>query len=426
MSILLPSKPRQLSNNVITKNVTNLANQDSGLYIFDDNSPNSNIILKTNDKVGIYISDTQRIGININTSPIKRLVINDELGESIRLVYNRESENKYADINIDSHGSLILKTNNNQYVNFVNDSNSLLTNIKINGDILYANATQLNYNTITNPGTAENNKVIVLDLDKNISGINILETDTINSNYLNLNNTLTLNTNSINYCLHVINNSGNCLKLQKDDKFTIFNILSSGILNIYNSQNIIEFLSDKNDSLIYPIQLTTQNNLNNTGIGIKFNTYNNNNIKRNMSSIDTIITNNQNNEENSIIKFNNMNNGNLINTVTIRNDGYILCNTVMELSDKRTKDIMDKSNSEESLEKICKINTYNFTYKNDFKKKIHKGIIAQELYEIIPSAIHIEYTNEINDLHTVSNKELIGYLIDSIKALNYKIENLNI
>ena len=121
-----------------------------------------------------------------------------------------------------------------------------------------------------------------------------------------------------------------------------------------------------------------------------------------------------------------MNNGNLINTVTIRNDGYILCNTVMELSDKRTKDIMDKSNSEESLEKICKINTYNFTYKNDFKKKIHKGIIAQELYEIIPSAIHIEYTNEINDLHTVSNKELIGYLIDSIKALNYKIENLNI
>jgi hypothetical protein len=425
MSILLPSKPRQLSNNVTNNNITNLVRDDSGLYIIDDNSPNTHIALKTNNKIGIYISDTQRIGININTSPIKRLVINDELGESIRLVYNKDVENKYADINVDSNGSLILKTNNNQYVNFVNDSNDSLTNIKINGDILYANATQLNYNTITTPGTAENNKVIVLNRDKNISGINILETDTINTNYLNLNNTLTLNTNSINYCLHIKNDSGNCLKLQNDEEFTIFNIPSSGILNIYNSQNIIEFLSDKNNSLIYPIQLTTENNLNNTGIGIKFNTYNNDNIKRNMSSIETIITNNQNNSENSIIKFNNMNNGSLINTVTIRNDGYILCNTVMELSDRRAKYIMNTSNSEESLEKLCKINTYNFMYKNDSKKKMHKGIIAQELHEIIPSAVHIEYTNEINDLYTVSNKELIGYLIDSIKALKYKIDNLN-
>jgi hypothetical protein len=425
MSILLPSKPRQLSNNITNNNITNLVNDDSGLYIIDDNSPNTHVALKTNNKIGIYISDTQRIGININTSPTKRLVINDELGESIRLVYNKDVENKYADINVDSNGSLILKTNNNQYVNFVNESNGSLTNIKINGDILYANATQLNYNTITTPGTAENNKVIVLNTDKNISGINILETDTINTNYLNLNNTLTLNTNSINYCLHIKNDSGNCLKLQNDEEFTIFNIPSSGILNIYNSQNIIEFLSDKNNSLIYPIQLTTENNLNNTGIGIKFNTYNNDNIKRNMSSIETIITNNQNNSENSIIKFNNMNNGSLINTVTIRNDGYILCNTVMELSDRRTKYIMNTSNSEESLEKLCKINTYNFMYKNDSKKKMHKGIIAQELHEIIPSAVHIEYTNEINDLYTVSNKELIGYLIDSIKALKYKIDNLN-
>jgi hypothetical protein len=141
-----------------------------------------------------------------------------------------------------------------------------------------------------------------------------------------------------------------------------------------------------------------------------------------MSSIETIITNNQNNLENSIIRFNNRNDGILTNTVTIRNDGYILCNTLMELSDLRTKNIIKKSNSIDSLNKICQINTYDFVYKNDNTKKIHKGIIAQEIYEIIPSAINIESNNEFTNLYTISNKELIGYLIDAIKELKYQID----
>lgn len=422
MSILLPSKPKQLSNNVgggNTNNTTiaNLAVDDSIISIKDDNTPQTNISLKTNNKIGIYISDTQRIGINIDTSPTKRLVINDELGETIRLVYNKNLQNKFTDINVDSGGSLLFKTYDNQFVNFINDANNNITNIKINDNPLFASANQLNY-TIVTPGIADSDKAIVLDNSKSITGINSMTLDD-----LILNNSFNINTNSLNYALTIKNDNGTCLKLQNENNFSIFNIPSSGILNIYNSSNIIEILSDKNNSLIYPIQLTTENNLNNTGIGIKFNTYNNNNIKRNMSSIETIITNNQNNSENSIIKFNNMNNGNLTNTVTIRNDGYILCNTLMELSDRRTKYIISNSNFEESLERIAKINTYNFMYKNDSKKIIHKGLIAQELYEIIPSAIHIENTSELKDLYTISNKELMGYLIDCIKALKYKIEN---
>jgi hypothetical protein len=143
-----------------------------------------------------------------------------------------------------------------------------------------------------------------------------------------------------------------------------------------------------------------------------------------MSTIETIITNNQDNYENSIIKFNNMNNGNLNNTVTIRNDGYILCNTLMELSDSRTKYILGTSNFDDSLKKICNINTYNFKYINDSKNIIHKGVIAQELHKIIPSAVNIEKTNNFDDLHTVSNKELIGYLIDCVKALKNEIEKI--
>jgi hypothetical protein len=415
MSVLLPNKPTKVTIDVGTPLSSNTAIGDSGISIYDNNSPNTNITLKTNNKPALYISDTQRIGINISSNPTKRLVINDELGETIRLIYDNTN---YADININSEGSLLFKTYNNQYINLINDTNKPI--LKINNVLVEASAEQLNYNKITYLGIAEAKKALILDSGKSISGIENFST----ANAF-INNKLVLDTNTFDYTIDIKNNKGNCLKLQNlHNQYTTFRMLDSGILNIYNSTNIIEILSDKNNNLIYPIQITTENNLNNTGIGIKFNTYNDNNIKRNMSTIETIITNNQDNYENSIIKFNNMNNGNLNNTVTIRNDGYILCNTLMELSDSRTKYILGTSNFDDSLKKICNINTYNFKYINDSKNIIHKGVIAQELHKIIPSAVNIEKTNNFDDLHTVSNKELIGYLIDSIKALKNEIEKI--
>jgi hypothetical protein len=415
MSVLLPNKPTKVTIDVGTPLRSNTVIGDSGISIYDNNSPNTNITLKTNNKSALYISDTQRIGINISSNPTKRLVINDELGETIRLIYDNTN---YADININSEGSLLFKTYNNQYINLINDTNKPI--LKINNVLVEASAEQLNYNKITYLGIAEAKKALILDSGKSISGIENFST----ANAF-INNKLVLDTNTFDYTIDIKNNKGNCLKLQNlHNQYTTFRMLDSGILNIYNSTNIIEILSNKNNNLIYPIQITTENNLNNTGIGIKFNTYNDNNIKRNMSTIETIITNNQDNYENSIIKFNNMNNGNLNNTVTIRNDGYILCNTLMELSDSRTKYILGTSNFDDSLKKICNINTYNFKYINDSKNIIHKGVIAQELYKIIPSAVNIEKTNNFDDLHTVSNKELIGYLIDSIKALKNEIEKI--
>ena len=424
MSLLLPSKPRQFSNNVSTNTISNLVTDDSGIYIADTNTGNTSISLNTNNKLGLFINKDQRIGMNTHASSTKRLIINDENGQTVRLMYNREIQNRYADIDMSSEGSLLLKTNNNQYIDFINESNNSVTNIKLNGNILYANAAQLNYNTVATLGIAEPNKAVILDNNKSISGINSFSVDTLYTNTFGINNTLELNTNSPNYCLVLSNDQGNCLKLINNNNYSLFNLNTSGILKIYNNQNIIEILSDNNNDIIYPLELTTENNVNNTGIGIKFNTYNDNNIKTNMSSIETIITNNENSNENSILKFNNMNNGSLTNTVTIRNDGYILCNTLMELSDARTKQIIKRSDSSESLNKICQIKTYEFIYNADTKQQIHKGIIAQELFKIIPSAIHIEQNNELNDLYTVSNKELIGYLIDSIKELKYQLDGI--
>ena len=420
MSLLLPSKPRQFSNNISTNTISNLVTDDSGVYITDTNANDTSVVLKTNNKIGLLINNEQNVGINTEALSNKRLVINDELGRTIRLIYDRDNNNRYVDIDINSNGSLLLKTNNNQYIDFINESNNLITNIKLNGDILYATAEQLNYNTITNLGIAEPNKSIILDNNKSISGINSLSVDALYTNTFGINNTLELNTNSSNYCLVLSNEHGNCLKLQNDIYFSLINLDSFGTLKIYTNENIIEILSDNNNDIIYPMQLTTENYLNNTGIGIKFNLYNNNNIKINMSSIETIITNNQNNNENSIMKFKIMNNGTLTDTVIFRNDGYILCNTLMELSDARVKKIIKRSNSLDSLNKVCQIETYDFVYKNDNKQTIHKGVIAQELFQIIPSAIN----NELGNLYTISNKELIGYLIDSIKELKYRLDNI--
>lgn len=412
MSVLLPTKPVGLNINQGsgTSTENNFAVDGSGLYIFDNNGPNTNITLKTNNINALYIDDKQRIGIHC-INPTSRLMINDEEGDCIRLIYNNNINSNYAYIKLGQDGSLILEPYKESFVNIKSTNGT--SGLKLNNQIVYSTADQLNYTNINIPGNAEANKCAVLDFSRSISGINTLSVDN-----LIVNNTFSLSTNSPNYAFTIENKMGNCLKLMNKNNYTTFSVLDSGVLNIYNSMNTIELLCDSNNSLIYPLKLTTSNNLINSGVGIEFNTYNINNIKRNMSTIETIITNNENNNENSIIKFNNMNNGNLFNTVTIRQDGYILCNTLMELSDARKKKIINSSNYNDSLKKIVDIKTYDFTYIDDLKNKVHKGIMAQELHKIIPSAV------SIGEHYTISNKELIGYLIDCIKSLNDTVNDL--
>lgn len=413
MSVLLPTKPIGLNvnqgNGTSTSN--NFAVDGSGLYIFDNNGPNTNISLKINNNNALYIDDRKRIGINC-INPTSRLMINDELGDCIRLIYDNNINSNYAYIRLDPTGSLVLEPYNNAYVN-IKSTNTNSSGLKLNNVIVTSSAEQLNYNNIQFPGYAEANKTVVLDSTRSISDINYLSVDN-----LIINNSFSLSLDTPNFAFTIENKTGNCLKLMNKQNFTTFSVLDSGVLNIYNSVNAIELLCDSNNGLIYPLKLTTSNNLVNSGVGIEFNTYNINNIKRNMSTIETIITNNENNNENSIIKFNNMNNGNLFNTVTIRQDGYILCNTLMELSDARKKTIINDSNYNNSLKKIIDIKTYDFIYKDDVKKQIHKGLIAQELHTIIPAAV------SVGEHYTVSNKELIGYLIDCIKSLNESIINI--
>ena len=422
MSVLLPSKPIALdtnnSNNAgNTGNSNNLVIDDTGIFLLDDNGPNTSIILKINNGTALIADNNKHIGIN-TTNPLQsRLEINDPLGDCIKLIYNND---KYAYLRVSENGNLGLEPFPSQYVNIKSTTGNL--GIKVNDEIIYSSVNELNYNHISEIGVAEQNKTVVLDSDKSYYGINNLSVDN-----LIINKSLTMDMDSDKYSLVVKNSTGKCLKLVNDTLFSTITLKDDGILNFCNDSGPIEIMTNSLDSINYPLQLTTDNNIINSGVGIKFNTYNNINIKRNMSSIESIITNNENNKENSIIKINNMNNGVLLNTVTIRNDGYILCNTLMELSDSRKKEIQNKSNYNESLKKINQIKTYDFVYKDDDKKIIHKGVMAQELSEVIPSAVNI------GEEYTISNKEIIGYLIDAVKSLSdsiteikYKVKQLEL
>jgi hypothetical protein len=404
MSVILPQKPTRISSSGTGTNLPeNLISGDSGVFV-NDLGDIANILFKINGNNAVIIDKFRRLGINVDTTLAYRLEIDDNRGECIKMWKNGDNpvfiNNIEGDIGIDV---------NNRLENGVR----LFGKLYMNDVEVLSTATKINYTNITELGSAENNKCVVLDSNKSFYGINELSVDN-----LTINKSLTMDMDSDRFSLNIKNSTGKCLKLFNDSLFQEFTLTDDGDLVMFNNTGAIDIIGNQSSNIQYPLQLTSTNNNNSSGVGIKFNTYNNSNIKRNMSSIETIIINNENNMENSIIKFNNMKDGQLFNTVTIRNDGYVICNTLLELSDMRKKEIVKNSDINQSLDKVNKIKTYDFYYKNDEKKIIHKGVMAQELHEVIPSAVNV------SDTYTVSSKDLIGYLIDSIKSLSSSVEEL--
>jgi len=96
--------------------------------------------------------------------------------------------------------------------------------------------------------------------------------------------------------------------------------------------------------------------------------------------------------------------------------GDVTATSYNATSDMRHKEnITDLDNS---LEKIKAIRGVNFNFKND--DKIHSGIIAQEVAEIIPEAI----CKRNDEKWTANYNTFIGYLIESVKTLSKENDEL--
>lgn len=72
------------------------------------------------------------------------------------------------------------------------------------------------------------------------------------------------------------------------------------------------------------------------------------------------------------------------------------------------------------LDEINKLKIYNYTYKNDSDKIPHVGVIAQDLKQILPTAV----TKDKNGYYQIRWDEMFYAAINAIKTLNSKVEAL--
>jgi len=100
--------------------------------------------------------------------------------------------------------------------------------------------------------------------------------------------------------------------------------------------------------------------------------------------------------------------------------GNFAGNTITCVTLNSTSDINLKDNIrpfEDALDTINQLNGVHFTWKEDNKKSI--GVIAQEIEAILP-----ELVTETDGTKTVNYNGLIGVLIESVKELSVKVEQL--
>ena len=100
--------------------------------------------------------------------------------------------------------------------------------------------------------------------------------------------------------------------------------------------------------------------------------------------------------------------------------GTIDCTEVHTSSDINLK--TNIKDLEDPLTKICKINGYNYTWKDDKTSKLKCGVIAQWVENHIPEVV---ITNEKTGIKSVDYNGLIPYLIESVKTIKSEIDIVN-
>ncbi len=116
---------------------------------------------------------TGNVGVNTSAAD-KQVEINSSTGDCLRLTYNDNngSATNYSDLLVSSSGNLTL-TPSGGNVNF-SSHNGSTTGLQLAGTLVTSTATELNYVDITAIGTAQASKAVVLDANKDITGLRYL------------------------------------------------------------------------------------------------------------------------------------------------------------------------------------------------------------------------------------------------------------
>jgi len=111
------------------------------------------------------------------------------------------------------------------------------------------------------------------------------------------------------------------------------------------------------------------------------------------------------------------------NSLTVNGDasitGDLSSGSLSNTSDRNLKDNIKQLIVEKSVELLNKLNVYSFNFKSDEQQKTHYGTIAQEVEEIAP-----ELVNKVDNHLSVNYIELIPHLINYVKYLEKRVEQL--
>ena len=337
---------------------------------FNNSETYDNILLhkdRSNNVTQINnINTTGNLGIN-TSSPNKQVEINSSTGDCLRLTYNDNngSATNYVDFLVSNSGDLSITPSGNDID--ITTHNGSTTGLKLNGTLVTSTATELNY-VDTTPGTAEASKALVLDSNRDIANINELSTKILHA--------------------------------------TIDNAVGNNVA--------------------YPVNITRNTSGtpgNGLGAGIEFYIENSTNTNVAYGSLEIVADDITDNSEDGKLVVNLMTNGSSSNALTLTKTS-LLVEELVETSDRRVKENFKSANLEESYDKIMQLNLVDYNFIHDEEKKTHRGLIAQELKEIIPNAVHIEERDEIHDFHSVSTKELVGFMIGALQHMNKKYNDL--
>jgi hypothetical protein len=307
-----------------------------------------------------------KLGVGTN-APDKQVEINSSTGDCLRLTYSDAdgSAVNYTDFAVSSSGDLLITPSGNDVD--ITTHNGSTTGLKLGNVLVTATAVELNY-TDTTPGTAEASKALIMDANRDIENINNLNAFTLNAT--------------------IDNATGNSVEYP----FTVTRTTSS----------------------------TPANGL---GAGIEFYIENSNNANIAYGSMEISADDITNTSEDGKLTINLMTGGTMSSALTLTKQELIV-EELVETSDRRVKENFKSADLEESYNKIMELNLVDYNFIHDENKTVHRGLIAQELREVIPNAVHITEQQGYSDFHSVSSKELVGFLIGTLQHMDKKYNDL--
>lgn len=362
--------------------------------------------------------------------------------------YNNIIVTKDLTNNIENINNLTVDGN----LNLVNHDRTQNMGLVLNGELVTATAEELNYNQVVE-GIATASKALVLDYNKDITGINSLSLNSLTASTLKTTGNVGINTDNLTFGLQVNESAGNCLRL-------IYNTSTGGPTNkcdfkLTATGSLIINPSGTNPTVSIPanisgvtLSLTKQNAANNTidyplsltvlpstlaeqnlGVGIEFNTLNDNYDIITLGTFDMYGDNLTNNNECGVFRWMASNNGVLVDVAELDFEGHFYCNTIAttnltETSDLRLKKDVRDINITESYNNILQLQPKDYIFKNDINNKLHSGLIAQDVKEIFPHLVEVLNTEEMKDMYVIKYTSLIPHLINCIKKLDDELTNV--